>query len=68
MIMAKALFGHLGAPSAEHAHETAVLRRRIGDLENEVLRLKAENDGLLARLAETSHDGDFAELLESASR
>ncbi|WP_313410303.1 hypothetical protein [Aeromicrobium sp.] len=66
--MAKALFGHVGVTSPEHAHEVAVLRRRISDLENEVLRLKAQNDGLLARLAETAHDGDLAELLESATR
>lgn len=66
--MAKALFGHLASSSPEHAHDVAVLRRRVNDLENEVLRLKAENDGLLARLAETAHDGDLAELLESAAR
>lgn len=66
--MAKALFGHVGGPSPEHAHDVAILRRRITDLENEVLRLKAENDGLLARLGGGSHDGDLAELLESASR
>jgi len=65
--MAKALYGHIGGPSAEHAHEVAVLRRRVADLENEVLRLKAENDGLLARLAEGSHDRDLAELLETAA-
>ncbi len=66
--MAKALYGHIGGPSAEHAHQVALLRRRIRDLENEVLRLKAENDGLLARLGETANDGELAELLESASR
>lgn len=65
--MAKALFGYVGGPTAEHAHEVALLRRRISDLENEVLRMKAQNDGLLARLAETAHDGDLAELLESAA-
>ncbi len=62
--MAKALFGYVGGPTADHAHEVAVLRRRITDLENEVLRLKAENDGLLARL-DGSHE--FAELLETVS-
>lgn len=66
--MAKALFGYVGGPSPEHAHDVAVLRRRITDLENEVLRLKAENDGLLARLADGSHDGDLAELFETAGR
>ena len=65
--MAKALFGYVGGPTPEHAHEVAVLRGRISDLQNEVLRMKAENDGLLARLAETAHDGDLAELLESAA-
>lgn len=66
--MAKALYGYVGGLSPEHAHDVAVLRRRIADLENEVLRMKAENDGLLARLAGTEHDGDLAELLESATR
>lgn len=66
--MAKALFGYVGGTSPEHEHQVAVLRRRVADLENEVLRLKAENDGLLARLAGDAHDGDLAELLESAAR
>lgn len=43
--MAKALYGHLGyAPGTRH--ETVTLRRRIADLEAEVLRLKTENDQL----------------------
>lgn len=65
--MAKALFGHVGGASAAVEHELAVLRRRIGDLENEVLRLKAENDGLLARLHHGAEDGDLSELFESAT-
>lgn len=64
--MAKALYGHIGGTSAQHAHDVAVLRRRVADLENEVLRLKAENDGLQARLADGTAGADLAELLESA--
>ncbi|MRJ76857.1 hypothetical protein GEV29_09940 [Aeromicrobium sp. SMF47] len=64
--MAKALFGHLGGPTPGQLQETAALRRRITDLENEVLRLKVENDGLLAALREQVDlvtAGDLAEPL-----
>ncbi|AWB92830.1 hypothetical protein [Aeromicrobium chenweiae] len=50
--MAKALLGYLGGPTPDQVRETAALRRRVSDLENEVLRLKVENDGLLATLRE----------------
>ena len=54
--MAKALFGHVGGNSAAAAHEVAVLRRRIADLEDEISRLTA---GI--------HDRELAEILETAS-
>lgn len=44
--MAKALMGFVGGPTVEQARETALLRRRVADLEAEVLRLKHENDAL----------------------
>jgi hypothetical protein len=50
--MAKALIGFVGGPTPEELRETARLRRRVADLEDVVLRLKAENDGLLAALGE----------------
>ena len=64
--MAKALVGYLGGPTHEQMRETAAMRRRIADLENEVLRLKVENDGLLATLRERVDlvtAGDLAEPL-----
>ncbi|NRQ50219.1 hypothetical protein [Aeromicrobium stalagmiti] len=64
--MAKALVGYLGGPTPDQLRETAALRRRIADLENEVLRLKVENDGLLATLRERVDlvtAGDLAEPL-----
>lgn len=65
--MAKALIGHLGAPSIADLQQTAALRRRIADLEAEVLRLKTENDGLLAALSERVEHVSTADLLEPAT-
>ncbi len=50
--MAKALIGFVGGPTSDQLRETARMRRRIADLEAEVLRLKIENDGLLAAVRE----------------
>jgi len=64
--MAKALVGYLGGPTSDQMQQTASMRRRITDLENEVLRLKVENDGLLATLRERMDQvtaGDLAEPL-----
>ena len=44
--MAKALLGHIGGPDPRILAEIAVLRRRVNDLEAEVLRLRAENAAL----------------------
>ncbi|MCW2769143.1 MAG: hypothetical protein JWR27_576 [Aeromicrobium sp.] len=62
--MAKALVGYLGGPTHDQLREVAALRRRIADLEEEVLRLKIENDGLLTTLRERVDlvtAGDLAE-------
>lgn len=62
--MAKALIGYLGGPTPDQLRETAALRRRIADLEDEVMRLKVENDGLLRTLRERVDlvtAGDLAE-------
>ena len=60
--MAKALIGYVGGPTPDQVRESARLRRRVADLEAEVLRLKVENDGLLKTLAERVDSVD--ELLE----
>jgi hypothetical protein len=58
MMMAKALYGHVGsAPEQRLLDEVARLRTRVRDLEIEVMRLRAENDRLVADVA------DAAELL-----
>jgi hypothetical protein len=44
--MAKALLGHVGGPDPRLVTEVMRLRRRVNDLEAEVLRLQAENDTL----------------------
>ena len=46
--MAKALLGHVGGPDPRLLAEVAMLRRRVRDLEAELLRLRAENDVLAA--------------------
>jgi hypothetical protein len=46
-VMAKALLGYVGGPDPRLVTEVRRLRRRVVDLEAEVLRLQAENDSLL---------------------
>ena len=53
--MAKALLGHVGGPDPRLITEVQRLRRRVTDLEAEVGRLKAENDGLLETSIEHRH-------------
>jgi hypothetical protein len=62
--MAKALVGYLGGPTSDQLREAATLRRRVADLENEVLRLKIENDGLLATLRERMDQVSASDLAE----
>ncbi len=66
--MAKALIGFVGGPTSDQVRETAQLRRRIADLEAEVLRLKIENDGLLAAVREHIDPVTAGDLLEPVSR
>ena len=50
--MAKALYGHVGsAPDKRMLDEVTRLRARVRDLEIEVMRLRAENDRLVADAA-----------------
>jgi hypothetical protein len=63
-MMAKALFGHVGAaPDRRLIDEVTRLRSRVQALEFEVTRLRAENDRLAAAAAEAD---DFARLTEPA--
>jgi hypothetical protein len=53
--MAKALYGHVGsAPDKRMLDEVTRLRARVRDLEIEVMRLRAENDRLVAAAADSS--------------
>lgn len=45
--MAKALLGYVGGPDPRLVTEVRLLRRRVHDLEAEILRLHAENDSLV---------------------
>ena len=65
--MAKALFGYVGGPTPDQIHETARLKRRINDLEAEVMRLKRENDGLLRTLSESVEHVTASGVLESVA-
>lgn len=52
--MAKALYGHVGsAPDKRMLDEVTRLRARVRDLEIEVMRLRAENDRLVADASDT---------------
>lgn len=53
--MAKALFGHVGvAPDKRMLDEVTRLRAQVRDLEIEVMRLRAENDRLVAAASSSS--------------
>lgn len=48
--MAKALYGHIGRSDTLLLTEVSRLRRRVADLESEVLRLQESNDTLRAQV------------------
>ena len=50
--MAKALVGHIGGYDPRLAREALVLRRRVADLEAEIVRLQDRNDSLTTALRE----------------
>ncbi len=62
--MAKALYGHVGsAPDQRMLDEVTRLRARVQDLEIEVMRLRAENDRLVAA---TENADDLLRITEPA--
>lgn len=46
--MAKALIGHVGGPDPRLVLEMRRLQQRVRDLEDELVRLQAENEALAA--------------------
>ena len=63
--MAKALLGHLGATDPRMVAEMRRLQQRVRDLENQLDRVKAENDTLAAAVRTESFDPDlFATVAE----
>ncbi len=53
--MAKALYGHVGSATDKRMlDEVTRLRSRVRDLEIEVMRLRAENDRLVADAADSN--------------
>lgn len=66
--MAKALVGHISGRDTHLLREMLGLRRRVADLEAEILRLQRRNDSLTAALRERELVDDLAagQLLEPA--
>ena len=56
--MAKALLGHLGGTDLRIVNEMRRLQQRVRDLEDQLVRVQAENDSLTAtvRTASFGHD------------
>lgn len=59
--MAKALIGYIGGPDPRVVTEVRHLRRRVHDLETEILRLQAENDSLAETLDAAQVLGEISE-------
>ena len=59
--MAKALLGYIGSPEGRTSGETRMLRRRVYELEAQVLRLQAENDALNAAV----HDDELLTIADA---
>ncbi|CAN5781204.1 hypothetical protein BH20ACT6_BH20ACT6_20230 [soil metagenome] len=68
--MAKALVGHISGRDTNLLREVVGLRRRVADLEAEILRLQTRNDALTAaqRERELVDELHAARVLEPALR
>lgn len=67
--MAKALLGYVGGPDLRLVEELHRLRRRVGVLERQVVRLEAERDALAgARSAPEARDEDVLVLALTDAR
>ncbi len=68
--MAKALVGHISTRDTHLLREVVGLRRRVADLEAEILRLQSRNDALSTALRERELVDELgaARVLEPALR
>lgn len=57
--MAKALLGHLGGTDPRMVAEMRRLQQRVRDLEDQLVRVKAENDTLAAAVHTASLDHEL---------
>ncbi|MBS2962807.1 hypothetical protein KGA66_07125 [Actinocrinis puniceicyclus] len=57
--MAKALLGHIGGTDPRMAAEMRRLQQRVRDLEDQLVRVQAENDSLAAAVQTASLDHEL---------
>jgi hypothetical protein len=57
--MAKALLGHIGGSDPRTLAEMRRLQQRVRDLEDQLLRVQAENDSLAAAARAASFDSEL---------
>ena len=57
--MAKALLGHIGGTDPRMVAEMRRLQQRVRDLEDQLVRVQAENDSLAAAVQTTSLDHEL---------
>jgi SMC interacting uncharacterized protein involved in chromosome segregation len=57
--MAKALLGHIGGTDPRMVAEMRRLQQRVRDLEDQLVRVQAENDSLAAAVHTTSLDHEL---------
>ncbi|HEY3871585.1 MAG TPA: hypothetical protein VGM10_24710 [Actinocrinis sp.] len=57
--MAKALLGHIGGTDPRMVAEMRRLQQRVRDLEDQLMRVKAENDSLAAAARAASFDSEL---------
>jgi SMC interacting uncharacterized protein involved in chromosome segregation len=57
--MAKALLGHIGGTDPRMVAEMRRLQQRVRDLEDQLVRVQAENDSLAAAVQTASFDHEL---------